>query len=154
MADLLVAAQPRKSLVDELGAVVRSEALDAVTNAGQEYLRCRGHVGRALAPEGVEPSHARRVVLEHDQGPTVRRDVPRAGKVNENALKVMRHPRGSRRRYRRTPTLRLHATTACNYGARELNALLLGRFAQKALVSVGIAHVEDCLLYTSPSPRD
>ena len=43
-----------KVSVDELGAVVRPEALDAVTNVGQEYLRCRGHVGRALAPEGVE----------------------------------------------------------------------------------------------------
>ena len=37
MADGLVAAQPRKRLVHEIGAVVRPEALDAVTKVRQDF---------------------------------------------------------------------------------------------------------------------
>ena len=65
------------------------------------------------APEGAEPSHVRRVILEQDQaqGPPSTRYFPGAGKVNENTLQGLGHPRESRRRHRRTPTLLLHAST-------------------------------------------
>ena len=67
MADGLILADRREHLVRELGPVVRSEAIGGVTDFGQEIRRCRGHVDRALAPEDVEPSHARRVIVEQGQ---------------------------------------------------------------------------------------
>ena len=66
MVDRLLVAQARDGLVNKHGAVVCREAFDADTDVGQEFLRRRGHVGRALAPQGVYPSNARRVILEQD----------------------------------------------------------------------------------------
>ena len=127
----LIPANCRKHLIRELRPVVRSEAFDGVMDIGQEFRRCRGHIDRTLAPEGVDPSHARRVILEQDrvQSPPSRSDFPGAGKVNENALQRLGHPRVSRRRHRRTPTLRLHAPIAGKQGPRQLDAMLPGRLA-------------------------
>ena len=145
MANGLSRCNPRERLVHELGAVVRSEAFDGVNNVGQEFRRYRRHVDRILASEGTEPSHARRVILEQDQvqNPPSRSDFPRAGKVNENALQGLGHPRGRRRPHRRTSTLRLHAPTASEQPPRELDVMLPGRLASKALVGVGVALVEN-----------
>ena len=114
MSGGLIPEDRHDELIHELGSFVPSEAFDDVTDVGQEFRRCRGHVDLAPAPEGAEPSHARRVILEQDQAqaPPSRRYFPGAGKVNENALQGLGQPRGSRRRHRRTPSLRLHALTA------------------------------------------
>ena len=67
MADGLIPAARREHLIRELCPVVRSKAFDGVPDVGQNFRRCRGHVDRAFSPEGVYPSHARRVILEQDQ---------------------------------------------------------------------------------------
>ena len=67
MADDRIPAARREHLIRELRPVVRSEAFYGVPDFGQNFRHCRGHVDRALAPEGVYPSHARRVILEQDQ---------------------------------------------------------------------------------------
>ena len=66
MADGLIPADRREHLIREVRPVVRSEAFDSVPDVGQEFRRCRGHIDRTLAPEGVDSSHARRVILEQD----------------------------------------------------------------------------------------
>ena len=58
VADGLIPKDRREPIVHELGPVVRSEAFKSVTDVGQEFRRCRGHLDRTLVPEGVEPSHA------------------------------------------------------------------------------------------------
>ena len=56
MARCLVAANFHEHLVHELDCVVRPEALDVTSDVGQEFLRRRNDVGRAVALEGVYPS--------------------------------------------------------------------------------------------------
>ena len=125
--------------------IVRPEALGGFADVSQQFPGRCDHVGGALALEGVQPSHACRVILEQDQvqSPPSRRDFPGAGKVNKNALQGECLPRRCSRRYGRTPPLRLYTPTASDQDTRELNALLLGRLAQKALVGVGVAHVKN-----------
>ena len=131
MVDRLLPAQALERRVHELGSVVGPEAFDAVTDVGQDFLRRRGHVGRALALQGVDLSHACCVILDQDyvQPPPGRHDLPGAGKVDEGTVQAMLHPRGICRRQCRTPTLRLHAPIAGDQGSSDLDALLLGRLA-------------------------
>ena len=49
---LNISADSREHLTCEHCRVARSEAFDVVSNVGQEFRRCRGHVDRALDPEG------------------------------------------------------------------------------------------------------
>lgn len=95
IAALLFDAQGRKMRVREVGAVVRPEELHASADVAQQFPRCLGHVGSALAPERVQPTHARRVIVEQDhvQSLTGRCDVPGVNMFSTNALQGKCLPR-------------------------------------------------------------
>lgn len=129
MADGLLRAAHRKLLIRVLRPVFRSKVFDGVTDFGQELHRCRGHVDRTPAPKFVDPPRARRIILYTGSRtePRMRNDFSEAGKVNENGLQELSHPRERRRRHRRTPTLRLHVPTTEKQGPRQIDIMLLDR---------------------------
>ena len=131
MADGLIPAYRRKHLIRELHPVVHAEAVHVVPDVGQKFRRFRGNVDRALAPEGLDPPHYRRVVFDKDQvqSSPSRSDSPGAMKVNETGLQELGKPRASRRQYRRTPLFRLHAPTAGEQGSCQPDVMLLDRLA-------------------------
>lgn len=63
MDDGLLPEHRRERLVHELFHVVRLKASDGVTDAGQEFRRCRGYVDRTHALEGVGSFHLHRAYL-------------------------------------------------------------------------------------------
>ena len=82
------------NILGELHLVVNPEAFDGVIDVVQEFGRRPGIWSlprprrRSFALEGVDLSHARRVILEQDQvqNPPSKIDCPGDGKINENAL--------------------------------------------------------------------
>ena len=69
--------------------------LTASPTSARKARGCRGHVPGNLAPEGVEPAHARRCYPQTGSGtePAEKNGFPGAGKFIENALPGLGHPK-------------------------------------------------------------
>ena len=125
MADGLIPADRGEHFTRELSPVVRSEAFEGVPDVGLECRRCHGHTDRTVAPEGVDPSLARRVILEQSSTePPLAKAIFVGRQGRQKPAAGLGSKRRSNRRHRRTPTVRLHAPTAGKQGPRQLDVML------------------------------